>query len=183
MSLHFSVDEIDDRWPDAEKRLAELVDGMRPDAEPTQYLGMALQMARSYQRLREVIWPGKPKWEPTDEVPQIDFYEAVVDSLRYPGTKEIELGRGLIKIEPCKVSEDDQRQALLFEPVTEPQPIGVLTGDPAGPHVPAEGSVLVILGSVESATVLLEQVKHCLDLMGKPLSESETLPSRETQNG
>jgi len=81
------------------------------------------------------------------------------------GYQIIELGHGKVKLEPCHVSEDDQRQALLFEPVSEPHAIGLLTGDPAGPHVPAAGSVLVILGSVESATVLLEVVQLCIDRM------------------
>lgn len=31
-------------------------------------------------RLKEAIWPGLPKWEPTPEHPQQDFYEAVAES-------------------------------------------------------------------------------------------------------
>lgn len=32
-------------------------------------------------RLREAIWPGLPKWEPTAEQPLQDFYEAAAESL------------------------------------------------------------------------------------------------------
>ena len=33
-------------------------------------------------RLKQAIWPGLPKWEPTPEHPQQDFYEAVAESLQ-----------------------------------------------------------------------------------------------------
>lgn len=33
-------------------------------------------------RLREAIWPGLPKWEPTAEQPQQDFYLALVEAMR-----------------------------------------------------------------------------------------------------
>lgn len=41
-----------------------------------------------------------PKWEPTEQQPQIDFYEAVVDSLRYP--VEDDPRQGSIVIEDLK---------------------------------------------------------------------------------
>lgn len=34
------------------------------------------------ERLKEAIWPGLPKWEPTEATPQQDFYEAVAEALR-----------------------------------------------------------------------------------------------------
>lgn len=82
--------------------------------------------------------------------------------------KIIELGTGNVKIEPCFVAEDDRRQALLLEPVGESHPVGMLTGDPAGPHIPGTDSVLIILGSVASATVLLEQLRDCIGMMMEP---------------
>ena len=33
-------------------------------------------------RLRLAIWPGLPKWVPTEDQPQQDFYEAVAEGLR-----------------------------------------------------------------------------------------------------
>jgi len=33
-------------------------------------------------KLREAIWPGLPKWTPTPEQPQQDFYEAVAEGFR-----------------------------------------------------------------------------------------------------
>jgi len=68
----------------------------------------------------------------------------------------VELGKGQVKIEPCYVSNDDRRRAILFEPVDDPHEIGRLTGDPAGPHVAKESDTLLILGTVESAKVLLD---------------------------
>lgn len=82
-------------------------------------------------------------------------------------TRIIELGKGMVKIEPCFVSDSDQRQAILLEPQAEPHEIGILTGDPAGPHLPADGSVLIILGSVESAVVLRDQLNRCIEGMGE----------------
>jgi hypothetical protein len=48
--------------------------------------------AERIKSLCETIWPGKPKWKPTPEEPQIDFYEAVVDSLRWPEEEKEEKG-------------------------------------------------------------------------------------------
>lgn len=33
-------------------------------------------------RLRLAIWPGLPKWVPTEDQPQQNFYEAVAEGLR-----------------------------------------------------------------------------------------------------
>lgn len=42
-------------------------------------------------RLKEAIWPGLPKWEPTAAQPQQDFYEALIEALRAePGRAGIE---------------------------------------------------------------------------------------------
>ncbi len=76
--------------------------------------------------------------------------------------RTIELGNGKVKITPCFVSEKDRRQALLFEPVTESHPIGMLTGDPDGPFIPEAKDTLIILGSLDSAKVLLHQLTECV---------------------
>ena len=79
--------------------------------------------------------------------------------------KIIELGKGTIKIEPCFVSVDDRRQALLFEEVSKPHEIGSLTDDKPGLYIPNENDTLLILGSIESAEVLINQINMCIELM------------------
>lgn len=32
--------------------------------------------------LQEAVWPGKEQWKPTEEIPQQDFFEAAVESMR-----------------------------------------------------------------------------------------------------
>lgn len=71
----------------------------------------------------------------------------------------------MIKIEPCRVSKEDRRHAILFEPTDTPHEIGMLTGDPAGPYVPNDDATLLILGSVESAEVLAEQIRRAIEDM------------------
>lgn len=46
-------------------------------------------------RLKEAIWPGLPKWEPTPEHPQQDFYEAVAELLRVENASKDDLIRQL----------------------------------------------------------------------------------------
>lgn len=42
-------------------------------------------------RLREAIWPGLPKWDPTEQEPQQDFYEAVAEALITQNAKDAKL--------------------------------------------------------------------------------------------
>jgi hypothetical protein len=75
----------------------------------------------------------------------------------------IELGHGRVKITPCFVSAEDRRQALLFEHVEESHEVGVLTGDPAGPHALVASDTMIILGSRESADVLMQQLWRAIN--------------------
>lgn len=79
--------------------------------------------------------------------------------------KIIELGKGMVKIEPCYVSKEDRRYAILFEPTDTPHEIGILTGDKAGPYMPNDDATLLILGSIESAEVLAEQLRRSIETM------------------
>ena len=81
--------------------------------------------------------------------------------------RTIELGDGKIKVTPCYVSDTDRRQALLFEPVSEAHPIGILTGDPDGPYTPKDEDTLLVLGSVEAAKVIIHQLQVCVSMMEK----------------
>jgi hypothetical protein len=40
------------------------------------------KLLATVERLREAIWPGLPKWAPTEQEPQQDFHEAMVEALR-----------------------------------------------------------------------------------------------------
>ena len=42
----------------------------------------AIEMLSKYKRLREAVWPGLPKFTPTAEVPQQDFFECMIESFR-----------------------------------------------------------------------------------------------------
>ncbi len=44
-------------------------------------VGRCIAAERERDRLREALWPSLPKWAPTPEQPQQDFYEAVAEGL------------------------------------------------------------------------------------------------------
>lgn len=77
----------------------------------------------------------------------------------------IELGKGAFKIQPCFVSENDNRQAILFEPQDIQHQIGIFSDVIDPPYIPREDSTLLILGSVESAKVVFEQLRLCIQDM------------------
>lgn len=81
----FNLDEIRQRWGRAEatKNLLHLADyEERHGASLTGlFLRWAVEMSERYLSLTEAVWPGKPKWEPTEAQPQQDFFEAFAESL------------------------------------------------------------------------------------------------------
>lgn len=87
-AVRYTVNEIDQGWDLARQDL------LRGPCSMLRGVRMALQMADSYQRLRARLYPMPEPWHPTPETPQLDFYEAVVDSLwsarRYLESKGID---------------------------------------------------------------------------------------------
>lgn len=39
-----------------------------------------VRLTAQLERMREAVWPGLPKWTPTETAPQQDFYEAVLEA-------------------------------------------------------------------------------------------------------
>jgi hypothetical protein len=94
----YSVDEIDKMWSQAAAELRNFAGALEEKSGLTAaQLRMAIQMADSYQGLREAAWPGKPEWRPTPEQPQQDFYEAFAESLHVIQERERKLHEALEK--------------------------------------------------------------------------------------
>lgn len=68
-------------------------------------------------RLREAVWPGLPKFEPTPEKPQEDFYIAVAESLRdcfkQHAQREKELNDGITSLKKSIEHLVRERDGLL----------------------------------------------------------------------
>jgi hypothetical protein len=69
-------------------RLKALV-AERDGASPVRRYEVAQELVKAapdllatVERLREAIWPGLPKWVPTEREPQQDFHEALIEALR-----------------------------------------------------------------------------------------------------
>src|SRR5690242_2259064 len=83
VKTRFSADEMRELWPQAAGELrgfAEHLEAGRAGITADQ-IRLAVQMACAYLDLCDAVWPGKPKWEPTPEQPQQNFYEAVAESV------------------------------------------------------------------------------------------------------
>lgn len=72
-----------------ERMRSLMAEYVSPGSSPTarfgierELLAMLPDLLTHAERLREAIWPGLPKWEPTAEAPQQDFFEAVAESFR-----------------------------------------------------------------------------------------------------
>lgn len=76
--MEFTIDQMTERWPTVALVLQELnaTDTVAACVE------MAIQMGNKYLSLCEAVWPGKGKWEPTEEQPQQDFFEACAEAER-----------------------------------------------------------------------------------------------------
>jgi hypothetical protein len=77
---------LDRGWKPNEEDLAPFMERMVNDLERSVRIIVDGQSwtGERIKGLCEAIWPGKPQWTPTAEKPQQDFYEAVVESLRFP---------------------------------------------------------------------------------------------------
>lgn len=83
--MEFTADQQSQMWPQAAQELTGFAKVLEQKSGLTAaQLRMAIQMADAYLSLREAVWPGKPKWEPTTAEPQQDFFEAFAESLHHP---------------------------------------------------------------------------------------------------